>query len=103
MHHFAHPETLRRTRSWLTLLGFQPHQIETHENGNPRITLNIPPPQWAEVSLLIGAVECADPQGLPSFWDQMRPHSVAAAENPGPGAGNPPYVRSTAIGWHPLD
>jgi hypothetical protein len=102
-HHFAHQETLTRAHSWLTQLGFKPHQIEMHKGRIPRITVSIDPYQWAEVSLLIGAVECADPEGFPSFWDQPRAHRVTSGECPDTTAIAPRPRRSAAIGWHPLD
>ena len=102
-HQFAHHETLSRAHSWLAQLGFKPHQIEMHTDGTPRIALSIEPSQWAEVSLLIGAVECADPDGFPSFWDQPRWHRNSSREH----LETTPIVqcpgRSAAIGWHPLD
>ena len=102
-HRFAHQTTLARAHSWLAQLGFKPHQIQMHKNGAPRITLSIEPYQWAEVSLLIGAVECTDPDGLPSFWDQLQPHREYSQGHPEatPSAAGPGH--SAAIGWHPLD
>jgi hypothetical protein len=102
-HHFAHHETLSRVHSWLAQLGFKPHQIEMHKDGIPRIALSIEPYQWAEVSLLIAAVERTDPDGFPSFWDPPRSHRIPSGEHPEATPVAPHRSRSAAIGWHPLD
>jgi hypothetical protein len=102
-HHFARQETLARAHSWLAQLGFKPHQLERHNGGTPRIALSIDPYQWAEVSLLIAAVECTDPNGFPSFWDQPRSHRISSREHPEATAIALRPGRSAAIGWHPLD
>jgi hypothetical protein len=102
-HHFAHLETLSRAHSWLAQLGFKAHQIEMHKTGTPRIVLSIEPYQWAEVSLLIGAVECTDPDGFPSLWDLPRLHRNDSPEHPEAIPNAPCPCHSAAIGWHPLD
>jgi hypothetical protein len=100
-HHFAHPETLSRARSWLTHLGYKPHQIETHAEGLPRLAMSIEPYQLGEVSMLINAVERTDTDGFPSFWDLARQPHVARVEDSGSDERHP--VHRTAIGWHPCD
>jgi hypothetical protein len=102
-HHFAHHDTLSRARSWLTRLGFDPRPAPTHTSGIPRIAVVVEPHRLGAVNMLISAVERADPDGFPSFWDEARqPHS--APNEPHDGAptdrGKP---RSSVIGWHPLD
>jgi hypothetical protein len=101
-HHFAHDETLARAHSWLTRLGFEPHSIEIHHDGVPRITLSIPPERWGEVSFLINAVERTDPDGFPSFWVHPRRHRARSEAHPET-AHDARRSRPAAIGWHPLD
>jgi hypothetical protein len=103
--HFAHHDSLTRAHRWLTQLGFKPHQIETHKHGTPRITLSIHPQQWAEVSLLLGAVERTDPAGTgrPSFWEYPRPGQRSSDADQSANAPSTRRVHTAAIGWHPLD
>jgi hypothetical protein len=101
--HLARPESLTRARHWLTQLGFKPHQIATHMNGSPRITLSIHPNEWAEVSLLLGAVERADSTGWPGFWEQSRHSQPSSDADQEAVARSPRRVHTVAIGWHPLD
>lgn len=102
-HHFANAETMTRARSWLAHLGYGPHQFQTRTAGTPTVTISVPASQWAEVGLLINALERSDPDGFRSFWeDSRRPHvghpgdeEIALAERATP--------QSAIIGWHPQD
>ncbi|MDR3634865.1 MAG: hypothetical protein P4L84_13760 [Isosphaeraceae bacterium] len=101
-HHFAHHETLSRARSWLTQLGYSPDRIEVHADGVPRLALTVNRQELAEVQMLINAVERADPQGWPSFWDLAR-QDYLRPETEGE---VPPVVEERSketIGWHPPD
>jgi hypothetical protein len=102
-HHFAHRETLSRAHSWLTRLGFNPRQIETHSSGIPRIVMTVAPHRMDVVNMLINAAERTDPDGFPSFWDEARqPHSTPKEHHEGtPTERRKPH--SSVIGWHPLD
>lgn len=102
-HHFARPETLSRARSWLTQLGFKPHQIEIHKQGIPRLAMSIQPPQWAEVSMLISALERTDPEGFPSMWKRSGRNRSSPGEEAESTVGTRRYDDSAAIGWHPID
>jgi len=103
-HHFAHEETLSRARSWLTRLGFSPHEIQTHTQGSPRLSLSVNAQRLPEVRFLINALERSDPDSFASFWEEAKKthpcqsvaEEVDAAE---------PCVRPHAgtIGWHPPD
>lgn len=101
-HHFAHHATLRRACEWLGRLGLHVESDRDHPEAAPRLSLVVDRGQLAEVELLINALEGADPEGWPSFWDEARlPHSApmpssrpAAALTPG---------RPDPIGWHPVD
>ncbi len=102
-HHFSHLETLTRARRWLAQLGFTPDRMEVHTEGVPRMAFLVTPAQFAEVKMLINAVERSDPEGWPSFWElsayaQHAPHSVA---EPVPLEAD--STEDSAIGWHPLD
>jgi hypothetical protein len=101
--HFAHPESLSRACIWLTQLGFKPHQIETHKDGAPRIALSIHPEQWAEVSLLLGAVERAGTAGLPSVWEHPRPGRSSFESKQEATHRSARRAGTAAIGWHPID
>ncbi len=100
-HHFAHPETLDRVHSWLSRLGFSDNQIETRTDGVLRLSVTAAPAQITEARQLINAIERADPDGFPTFWNESRQphHDPAAIASPvAPAATRP---RSTPIGWHP--
>src|SRR4051794_30462134 len=102
-HHFAHTETLARFKSWLTHLGLERRQIETHDAGVPRIALTIEPQRADAIRMLINAVERTDPDGFPSFWELAgRPH-----HSPGDTVSEldhePSRPSSAVIGWHPHD
>jgi hypothetical protein len=102
-HHFSNIDSLSRARSWLSLLGFSPEQIEAHSDGVPRIALAIEPSEWAGVEMLINAVERSDPHGWPSFHDVARlPHIYPEGFAP-VHAGDLQTPGSSAIGWNPLD
>jgi hypothetical protein len=98
-HHFAHPETLTRARSWLTHLGLEPHQIRTWTDGVPCLAVQAKPHQLHAVRMLINAAENADPDGFPSFWDTAR------MTHPHPCPDSPPHAEPrparTTIAWHP--
>lgn len=102
-HHFAHPETLSRARSWLTRLGFHPHQVTAHTSGIHRLALAVAPGQADEIRMLINAVERTDPDGFPSFWEMARqPHAAPdPADEPDATPAESPHA--TVIGWHPPD
>jgi hypothetical protein len=102
-HHFAHPKTLARVKTWLTRLGLDRRQIESHATGTPRIALRVEPPRLDAIRMLINAVERTDPDGFPSFWEIAKQpyHAPDEAEL---GEASPPRERMTeVIGWHPID
>lgn len=106
-HTFAHRETLSRAYSWLTHLGFHPRRIEAPDVSISRLMIPLEPDRLAAAQMVINAVESADADGFPSFWDDARiyhghpadgdfhhPHQLSMAEvKPG----------SSEIGWHPID
>lgn len=102
-HHFAHAETAMRARTWMSLLGFGPHQFQTNTHGFPRITAQVDPAQLAEIHLLINALERSEPDSFPSFWDESRrvhPRNHAPEELP---AAERTKSDSAVLGWHPPD
>jgi hypothetical protein len=101
--HFAHHQSVSRAHGWLTQLGFKPHQIKAHRRGTPRITLSIHPHEWAEVSLVLGAVERADAAEVPSYWAPPAPGLSACDDDEEAATPSPRRVQTAAIGWHPLD
>lgn len=103
-HTFAHPETRSRAHSWLTHLGFRPRQIDAPDSNQHRLMIPVEPDSLAAAQMLINAVESADADGFPSFWDKASSHF----STPGhlddfkvPTQDSKP--QSSAIGWHPLD
>jgi hypothetical protein len=102
-HHFAHHETLRRACDWLAQLGFHPDRTRAGSDGTPWLAIPVGPGQYAEVALLVNAVERTDPQGWPSFWDEARlahsaPTDSGRADDPAHAT-----TRHALIGWHPID
>ena len=101
-HHFAHHATLRRACQWLDHLGLHPEYATTPDEGNPRLCLSVDRGRLAEVELLINALENADPEGWPSFWDEARLAYSAPAHDAlrgVPASSNRPIP----IGWHPME
>jgi hypothetical protein len=96
---------LSRARRWLVQLGFEPSQIEVHTDGIPRIALAIEPGRFAEVELVINAVELTDPRGWPSFWDLAQQAHVYpdSTEPVATERAELHQAHATVIGWHPLD
>ena len=102
-HHFAHPETLARFKTWLTHLGIKHHPAASHDSGIPRIALKVDPSQLDAIGMLISVVERNDPDGFPSFWEiaavphtrGVEPETKAMAEGHQAGF--------AVIGWHPND
>jgi hypothetical protein len=101
-HHFAHHSTLRRACQWLDHLGLHPEYASGPEEGNHRLCLAVDRGQLAEVELLINALENADPEGWPSFWDEARLAYSAPAPRVKLDAA-PSSNRPIPIGWHPID
>jgi hypothetical protein len=102
-HHFAHHETLRRACDWLARLGFHADHTRSESGGTPWLAIPVGPGQYAEVALLVNAVERTDPQGWPSFWDEAAlTHSApgAAGRTDGPALAE---AHHAVIGWHPID
>lgn len=102
-HHFAHHETLRRACDWLAWLGFHPESTPAASAGTPRLSVPVGAGEYAEVALLVNAVERSDPQGWPSFWDEAAlahsaPEPSGPVEEPVFGS-----ARHAVIGWHPID
>jgi hypothetical protein len=102
-HQFAHRETLHRARFWLAHLGIQPHQIQVQTTGIPRIAVIVPPGQVDEIQMLINAVERADPDGFPSFWELARQSHTDPTLAEEAGVPEPEKTGGTPIGWHPPD
>lgn len=100
-HHFAHYQTLRRACQWLDHLGLHPDYATSPEEGNPRLCVSVDRGQLAEVELLINALEGADPEGWPSFWDEARLAYSAPAPRMKRDATSTSN-RPIPIGWHPI-
>ncbi len=101
-HHFAHYETLCRACDWLGRLGLHAEPSPGLDQGTPRLTMMVNPGQLAAVELLVNALEGADPEGWPSFWDDAQ-HAHSA---PPPVVDRGPTStsgRPDPIGWHPID
>jgi hypothetical protein len=99
-HTFASRETLFRADSWLKEHGFRPRHTAT---GIPRIMIVDDLNRLAAASVLINAVERADPNGFPGFWDQpSHPQSPPEVSQQG-SCYEPAKPHSSVIGWHPLD
>ena len=100
-HTFASRETLSRAHSWLTAPVSIPDRCADlrHPPDHDRRR----PDRLAAARVLINAVERADPDGFPGFWDQpSHPHSppeVSQQDN----CSEPAKPHSSVIGWHPLD
>ena len=102
-HHFAHQETLRRACEWLGRFGFHPDARRTESAGPPTLSLLVARNRLAEVELLINAVEHTDPQGWPSFWDEVHAGWAPAGRAPASTEEGRDHPRRGAIGWHPID
>jgi hypothetical protein len=99
-HTFANRETLSRAHSWLTRHGFHARHTEF---GVPRITVVEELNRLAAAQMLINAVENADPNGFPGFWDQPSDPHAAAETYHQDRLAQPAKPRTSVIGWHPLD
>jgi hypothetical protein len=104
-HTFAHRETLSRAYSWLTHLGFHPRRVEANDAEIARLMIPVDPHRLAAAQMVINAVESADVDGFPSFWDKTQAHHGSPV---GLGPVNATSIsqgkpRSSVIGWHPLD
>ena len=103
-HTFAHRETLSRALFLADALGFHPRQINAPSVHIPRLMIPVEPDRLAAAQMVINAVESADADGFPSFWDKAETHfgppiefhqDMASAQDTKP--------HSSVIGWHPLD
>ena len=73
--------------------------------GVARLMIPVEPHGLAAAQMVINAVESADEDGFPSFWDETQGHHVS------PGGLSPvnetsvPQSKphSSVLGWHPLD
>jgi hypothetical protein len=102
-HEFAHPQTLARAKYWLACLGFRPEEYEASSEGVPRLAVIVEPGRHAQVELLIDALESADPDGWPTFWDLAhQPHAHWQASH---AAAEPPREEGSqiAIHWQRID
>jgi hypothetical protein len=104
-HTFAHRETLSRAHSWLTDLGFRPRRIDSPEVGIARLMIPVKPDCLAAAQMVINAVETADEDGFPSFWDETQAHHLSPVRTRPVGETTVPQYQphSSVIGWHPLD
>jgi hypothetical protein len=103
-HTFAHRETLSRAQEWLTRLGFHPRQISSRSSSIPRLMIPVGPNNLAAAQILINVAESADPDGLPSLWEEGQRHRESlSANHDGSATAARDEPRSSVIGWHPLD
>jgi hypothetical protein len=103
-HYFAHEETLLRARAWLCELGFQPHQMVAHTDGELWLTVRVDPTWIAALRVLFNAAERGDPDGSPSFWNA--PHCSESTLTRKPRTRDFLVIEpspTTLIGWHPQD
>ncbi len=72
--------------------------------STPRLMIPVEPDRLAAVQMLISAVESADADGFPSFWDKAAPHiSTPSHSDDVKSAASQTKPQSSVIGWHPLD
>lgn len=109
-HTFAHRETLSRAYSWLMDLGFHPRRIDAPGAETARLMIPVEPNNLAAAQMVINAVESADADGFPSFWDKAHSHEKGHMHLRTPSAFHvltatreKTETEASVIGWHPLD
>ena len=95
--------------SWLTKLGFHPRQIDA-PGAETALMIPVDPDNLAAAQLVINAVESADADGFPSFWDKAHAREKGHTHHRTPGdfhartaARERSETEASVIGWHPLD
>ena len=103
-HTFAHRETLTRAYSWLTHLGFHPREVDAADVHSARLMIPVDPHRLAAAQMVINAVESADADGFPSFWDKVDTQFGTSREFRNDRVfAHEIRPHSSVIGWHPLD